>query len=284
MKLVKNKNICYNPISCEIVGEVKFPHKDAIVEPKLNRASQDIVQEPGTNIIVGSSTCVRNSSNKKVNLKEVRTDECFKEASKVLPSNLYTSLHKLRIMSNEERSNILLNITKDSLYDPTYHPIAAYRILSLYGSTDAELCGFFGIAMCTHYNWMVTNKEYACMVQKGKDVWDSHNIEAALRKSALGYVDKVVEQRIVHLEGGEYDIVNVEKEVHVKPNVKAAMSWLNKRSGRWKNKEDKKSIQEVNTIDYSALSIEELQELRFLLSKARSKGKQLPNITEEKEE
>lgn len=246
-----------------------------VVKNKLKTVRKRVEGKPVFN---QGNTVVLMDKEKNIPVAPVPSKELFMEAERLLPSKLYARLHKLRVMSQEEKNTILLG-SAAVIYDPTYHPVAAYRLCAIYGATIEEISAFFAVSVESIRDWIADYREFSMMVQKGRDVWDSTHVETSLRKSCIGYTKIINEQKAIKVkdaDGNEnIEIVNTKREVYVPPKMDAAKFWLTKRSGRWNESKDAVETKSGDSIDYDALSVDELNTLRFLLSKARAAKEQL---------
>lgn len=108
------------------------------------------------------------------------------------------------------------------------------KICTLYGSTDEQLAQFLEVDVDTIYEWKKVYPEFSEVVRKGKDKFDTSNVESALLKRAIGYSHQAV--KIFQHEGIPLEVPYTE---HYPPDTKACEIWLNNRDPlRWKNKQE----------------------------------------------
>ena len=106
------------------------------------------------------------------------------------------------------------------------------------GLTDARLANLFGVTRNTIERWKKAHEEFDQAVREGKEIYDCGPVEAALRKSAIGY-DVIEETRaLVEGTGGKGELAVV-KEVtkHIPANPTSAIFHLkNRNPERWKDR------------------------------------------------
>ena len=191
----------------------------------------------------------------------------------LLPSTLYSKLFPYRDPDKE--------YANDVKYDPEYHPIVALRACALFGATDEKLAELLGISSGTLMDWKVSHPEFRKLLQKGKDYWDSNNIESALKKRAMGYEYTGVEEVPIKMKdetGADYiEFVKKKKKVHIAPDPGSALAWLKARSPRWKDSDNtkKREVEEQSNSssilaeDLAALEPEDLLKIKNIIKKAR---------------
>lgn len=195
----------------------------------------------------------------------------------MVPSNGRTGLLPSDILRKmNPNAELLVNATKVG-YDAGYHPILAYRSAAVFGAGEEDIAVLMGVPLHVLYDWKIQHPEFRRMLQKGLDYFNTHRIEASLRERALGYTKKV--ETLMPMKVKEDDcekIVMVKKisDMHIPPDPKAAMFYLQKRSNRWKDKKDRESKQEeraVNSIvnDLGLLEPEELMEIKEKIKRAK---------------
>lgn len=115
--------------------------------------------------------------------------------------------------------------------------------------TDAEMAEAMGIAASTFYEWLKRYPEMAEAITRARAGTDARavndSVEGALLATALGGVQVVHEPVKVRIRGFDErgkafereEIVLTEKEVYIKPDVKAQIFWLTNRvPERWRNR------------------------------------------------
>lgn len=102
------------------------------------------------------------------------------------------------------------------------------------GMTDKQMADFFNVCESTFYNWLNEKQKFLESVKKGKDAFDSTNIEKSLKHRALGYTH---DEEKVFCSNGE--IITHTTKKHYPPDVGAIAFWLKNRAPeRWKEKQD----------------------------------------------
>lgn len=133
------------------------------------------------------------------------------------------------------------------------------------GLSDDQIAENIGIAPSTLYEWKNKFSEFSESLKKGKDLVD-REVENALLKRALGYnYDEV------HYEEG-IEKKRITKEVQ--PDTTAQIFWLkNRKKDVWKDNKGLEHSGETThnhkqQTDLSKLSVEELEQVESILSKA----------------
>ena len=124
------------------------------------------------------------------------------------------------------------------------YPTLAYEVCSQFGAKMSELAKCLGVSQHTINAWYQKIPSFRAAVKAGRDVFDTENVEASLKKRALGYYYKEVTVKKVLLSGKNEDGITVQVPAveitksmkHLAPEVKACMFWLqNRQPDRWKN-------------------------------------------------
>jgi transposase len=119
----------------------------------------------------------------------------------------------------------------------------AEKLCEQKGYTDKQLAAHFKIATNYIYEWKKKYPEFSEAIRRGKDIYDTHEVESRLLKRALGYSYKEVTKVLSETpdpETGEPRMV-VSKEVtkEVIPDVQAIWRWLScMNSERWPDKQE----------------------------------------------
>lgn len=149
-------------------------------------------------------------------------------------------------------------------YKPEYDK-AAYKACKIFGADDKKLAELFEVTETTINNWKNDHLSFFESLKKGKDEFDTKNVEVSLLQRACGYVHDEIKY-FAH-EG----VVTDERKVtrHYPPDTIAAIFWLkNRNPDRWKDIKavehsgpDKKPISIEILKDLGKLSNSELEEL-----------------------
>lgn len=120
-----------------------------------------------------------------------------------------------------------------STYNPKYAEIAEV-LMRDHGFTEAELAAALRTTVPTLTKWKRETPELLLAIKNGKEHFDVHRVQEALRSRALGYKYDESEEGITSgLHGGPY-----EKTFHksMAPDVTACIFWLvNRNPEKWKH-------------------------------------------------
>jgi transposase-like protein len=110
----------------------------------------------------------------------------------------------------------------------------AYVACSESGMTDVQLAKLFGVCKATINVWKKKHPEFAEQIRKGRDEFDSANVEDKLLKRAMGYT---YTETTMERDEDTGEMVEVKKvKRHIPPDTAAQRYWLNNRQPeRWKN-------------------------------------------------
>jgi hypothetical protein len=115
------------------------------------------------------------------------------------------------------------------------------------GFTDPKLAALFSVSRALINEWKLKHPKFKAALVKGKDEYDTNNVQDDLLKNARGfrYTETTKEPELVTIRdkdtGRVTDVKEVMKVVKtvdkmVVPNVKAQIYWLNNRNpNRWKH-------------------------------------------------
>lgn len=122
-------------------------------------------------------------------------------------------------------------------YDESY-PDQAERLCKI-GACDTQLAEYFKINMDTLIEWKNKYPIFSEAIKRGKDDWDTHLIEGALKKRALGMTRRV--QKLTK----DGDVFDTEEEVV--PDATSMIFWLkNRNPGRWRDKQEHELSGSIN--------------------------------------
>lgn len=187
-----------------------------------------------------------------------------------------------------------MRITKSGsqIYSERIHPHAAYALAREHGFTNKQIARVFGVSHKTLQSWVTKYENFAEMIQKGKDEFDTYNVEQMLLKRAMGFEYTEISEKTVQLKGKQDDVMvyvpglEVTRTTkYIPPDVKAATFWLtNRNKDRWsmvqKIQAEINSTQKTitaNTADLANMSVEQLKQLRGIIADvANQSGKPIP--------
>ncbi len=132
---------------------------------------------------------------------------------------------------------------RPNVYDNARFPQIAGALSRDYGFTAEQLGAVFGVSNRTINHWMQEHKDFKDAVKKGRDSYDSINVENALLKRAMGYqFTEVSTQRIritvkdangIKVKIPATKVITTNKEIP--PDTKSAIFWLtNRNPERWR--------------------------------------------------
>ena len=109
------------------------------------------------------------------------------------------------------------------------------------GFTDAKLAKLFDVAKSTITLWKKIHDEFSVSIKKGKDDYDSMNVEDCLMKKCLGFNFTEVTREPVKDKTTGVASMQITKQVtkFVVPDTTAQIFFLkNRQPGRWRDKKD----------------------------------------------
>lgn len=123
------------------------------------------------------------------------------------------------------------------------YPELAYRLCTTFGADNIALAKALGVHESTVKNWLREHQDFREQVLKGKDEYDSTNVEKSLLQRALGYTYEEKKTEDVTLKIGKgkaaIQMPATKRTTTVKqvaPDVVAQIFWLkNRQSDRWKD-------------------------------------------------
>lgn len=106
------------------------------------------------------------------------------------------------------------------------------KICSIFGADDKKISEFFKVAESTLNNWKKNYPEFLESLKKGKEKFDTENVEVSLLQRALGY--KHEEIKFFAHEGKVTDQRIITR--HYPPDTTACIFYLkNRNKERWKD-------------------------------------------------
>lgn len=110
----------------------------------------------------------------------------------------------------------------------------AFEICARFGATKVELAKVFNVNPDSVYEWCKKYENFSEAIQRGNDIFDSGEIEQALKKLALGFECKEI--KFATYEGQITDSQEYIK--HYPPHYQSIALWLSNRNPeRWKLKD-----------------------------------------------
>ena len=188
---------------------------------------------------------------------------------------------------------------RPSIYDPLRFPHIGYVLCKERGFTAEELGRVFDVSTATINQWMWQKKEFKVAVRRGRDEFDSENVESALKKRALGFEYEEKHVSKTRLSGKTQEGVDVLVPAvttttitkYVAPDPRSIFYWLqNRQPERWKHtmhlKVDAGQVNdepEEAEMDIEDMDVAELKMLRDMATKAvELKGKTIDITAPEK--
>jgi len=102
------------------------------------------------------------------------------------------------------------------------------------GSTNVQLAAIFGVSESTLYEWCAIYPKLSEAIKEGRDHFDTHRVQSALRDRAVGY-----SHEDVHISNFKGDITLTPITKHYPPDATSAIFWLKNRDPkRWKDKQE----------------------------------------------
>lgn len=158
-----------------------------------------------------------------------------------------------------------------SLYDPDRMPHDAYVMCSRLGAENKDIAAMFDVSEKAIEKWLRNYPVFRLAVRKGRDEWDSGNIEISLKRRAMGYEYTETKQTV---KGSEIS------HRHMAPDVGACIFWLiNRQKDRWAQMkhviQSGKTESDVNfnvnqRINLSNLDRSQLEQLRDIITIAKN--------------
>jgi len=145
---------------------------------------------------------------------------------------IFEQMHQLF----EKENRVASKFVHEKKFNEALFCRIAYYATSRLGATIEDIATFFNIAPRTFSRWMEQYPAFAEVIQKGRDEYDTENVESTYLKRALGYeFEEKTYKRGKNLETGKMEMLLDKKVVkHVIPDVKALEGWLATRHrDRW---------------------------------------------------
>ena len=115
-------------------------------------------------------------------------------------------------------------------YDERFNDIA-YQVCKQFGAADKQLAKTLGVTESTLNLWKLKHPEFSESLKKGKDEYDTANVEVALRERAIGY-----QHPDVHISMYKGEIIITDLIKYYPPDPLSCIFWLvNRSGGRWKH-------------------------------------------------
>lgn len=121
------------------------------------------------------------------------------------------------------------------------------KLCATFGADDKKLAEFYEVCEDTIHNWKKKYPKFFESIKKGKDIYDTENVEKSLLRRALGYSYK--EETLEQTEDAKGKTTKKNKTVgkHMPPDTTAQIFWLkNRNKKRWK---DIKAIAQTGSDD-----------------------------------
>ena len=158
-------------------------------------------------------------------------------------------------------------VGRPTMYDPSFNS-KVVKFCEM-GATDMDIADLLGIDISTLYKWKQRHPELVEAIKQGKTLADER-VEQSLYKRATGYSHP--EEKIFCSDGV---VVRAETTKHYAPDPTSMIYWLkNRKPKEWRDKHemvltgaDGGPVKTEN-VNVSKLTLEELQTLDSLLSKA----------------
>ena len=155
-----------------------------------------------------------------------------------------TNKEKLKLIQDKE-----VKRGRPKKYENRFNHMAE-EIMAL-GATVKQLAVILQVTESTIYEWTKEFSEFSESIQRGRDDWDSENVEKALKKRAMGFkfTEKTYEKPQVTIIPGKDKAATAELEAqidmmqpvltksvtkYIPPSDQALQFWLkNRRPKRW---------------------------------------------------
>ncbi len=161
---------------------------------------------------------------------------------------------------------------RPSKYKPEYANIA-FVVCSEFGADDQKLAKTFRVSRTTIDSWKKKHPEFLDSIRRGKDDFDTKNVENALLQRALGF-----ERQVVHVALHDGQFIMAEYNKYFPPDPQSIRFWLkNRNPQRWPDRYDVNlggSLSFRDLTDTEEMTTEELAQVineRLLSQKSQSK-------------
>jgi len=130
-----------------------------------------------------------------------------------------------------------------SNYDQAYHD-RLVESLSRGGLTDEEIAKNLAITRSTLSLWKANYPTFMDALRRGKDLFDTNNVENSLLTRAVGY--DYEEDCVERQSNGTVKVRKIKKKMP--PDVTAQIFWLkNRNPKRWRDKQELEHSGEIRT-------------------------------------
>jgi hypothetical protein len=117
-------------------------------------------------------------------------------------------------------------------YDQKYNSLVEGMFRG--GATDNEVIKALGVARSTFYLWKQEHEDFAEVVRRGKEHFDSGRMEESLKSKAAGFY--VLEEVVTEEDAGGKVLKKVTRRKQMPPDTAALKYWLgNRQPDRWRD-------------------------------------------------
>lgn len=121
-------------------------------------------------------------------------------------------------------------------YKESYDKLAE-KACEIFGADDKKLARFLEVCKATVENWKKEHPKFLDSIKRGKDVFDTRNVEKSLLERALGFEYEEVHTEISEGADGKQRKAVKKIKKYVPPETTANIFWLkNRHSDRWKDR------------------------------------------------
>jgi len=110
----------------------------------------------------------------------------------------------------------------------------AYKVCQKHGYLDKDLADHFSVSVATINVWKNEYPKFIESIKKGKEEFDTDQVESALLKRAMGY--DIIENKE---ESSSQGLKTTSTEKHIASDTTAMIFWLkNRQPKRWRDKQE----------------------------------------------